>query len=64
MVKIIEEQNDQRVRPDLKCLSIGGVYDKLQYLSKQEGLSASGYIRQMILRQWKREGNKEPVQVS
>ena len=58
-----KQTDDSRVRPDLKCLSIGEIWDKLKYLSNQEGLSASGYIRQIILRQYKKERGKELISV-
>ncbi len=50
--------DDSRVRPDIKALCIGSVYDKLQYLSKQEGISASGWVRQKVIAEFKKEKKK------
>lgn len=59
--------NDQgsniRVRPDLVCLSIGKIKNMLDYLSEQQGLSASSYIRQMVIKEFKKERKKELASV-
>lgn len=53
------EFEDTRIRPDIKSLCIGSVYDKLQYLSKQEGTSASGWIRRKVIAEFKKEKKRE-----
>ena len=60
---MVEENFKKNVRSDLMCLSIGRVKDMLEHLSSQQGIGSSGYIRQMIIKEFKRERRKESTPV-
>lgn len=51
----------EKRRSDLKCLSVGSVWEKAKYLAKQQGLSISGYFRKLILNKYRKEKKKEEV---
>ena len=55
----MHDMKGRKTRDDLKCLSIGNVYDKLQYLSRQEGTSASGWVRRKVIAEFRKEKKKE-----
>ena len=55
----MSEEELKKKRLDLICLSAGGVKDKMKYLADQVGLSISGYIRQAINKEYKKEKKKE-----
>lgn len=60
MKALEENKGEHGNRSDpLKCLSIGSVWDMLRYLSEQQKLSASSYIRQMVVKEFKKERKKE-----
>ena len=53
--------NENHIRPDLKCLSVGKVYPLLRYLAEKAGLSVSAWIRNITIKEYKKEKSKELV---
>lgn len=58
------DTNNKKRKNELKCLSIGEIWDKAKYLAKKEGRTVSAYIRETIKKQYKKERRKEVASVS
>lgn len=53
------DEENMKVRPDLKCVAIGEVWEQAQYLAKKDGRSVSGLIREVLKNMYKKEKKKE-----